>query len=135
MGKSTGPIVAIIAVAAVAIAFWTLVLSPARDEADKLGKQAESLTAGIESARTEVTRATEARRTFPAAYHQLVELGQAVPSGDQTPSLLVELDQIAAQSGVQFDSLQLEGEGEGSAEAAIPPIEGSTAATASATEV
>lgn len=138
MGKSTGPIVAIVAVAAVAIAFWTLVLGPKREEADQLAQQAESLTVGIESARSEVTRATEARRTFPTAYHQLVELGQAVPSTDETPSLLVELTQIAEESGVQFDSLQLGGEGEGTAEATIPPAEGSSAvgaASPSATEV
>lgn len=135
MGKSTGPIVAIVAVAAVAIAFWTLVLSPKREEADQLAKQAQSLTAGIESARSEVARATEARRTFPAAYHQLVELGQAVPSTDETPSLLVELTQIADESGVQFDNLQLEGEGEGATEATIPPVEGTGAASPSATEV
>lgn len=138
MGKSTGPIVAIVAVAAVAIAFWTLVLSPKREEADQLARQAESLTAGIESARSEVVRATEARRTFPTAYRQLVELGQAVPSTDETPSLLVELTQIAEESGVQFDGLQLEGEGEAAAEVTIPPVEASGAtavASPSATEV
>jgi len=133
MGSSTRPIVAIIVVAAAAIAFWVLALSPKRDEADQLGKQAEALSASIESARGELARATAARRTFPTAYHQLVELGQAVPSTDETPSLLVELTQIAAESGVSFDSINLEGEGSGGG-AAAPSTEAEGTAP-SATEV
>lgn len=134
MGSSTRPIVAILVVAAAAIAFWTLGLSPKRDEADRLGKQAEQLSASIESARSELAQATAARHTFPAAYHQLVELGQAVPSTDETPSLLVELDAIAARSKVKFESIQLEGSGEGSGEASVAAEAGS-AETVPATEV
>jgi Tfp pilus assembly protein PilO len=62
-----------------------------------------------------------ARRSFPAAYHQLVELGQAVPANDETPSLLIELETIAAATGVDFDDIQLEGEGEATPEAVAPP--------------
>jgi Tfp pilus assembly protein PilO len=134
MGKSTKPIVAILVVAAAAIAFWTLALSPKRNEADQLAKQAEGLTASIESSRNELAQATAARHSFPAAYHQLVELGQAVPSTDETPSLLVELSQIAARSGVQFDGIQLEGEGGGGTEAPVATTEESVAARP-ATEV
>jgi Tfp pilus assembly protein PilO len=135
MGSSTRPIAAILVVAVAAIAFWTLALSPKRDEADKLAKQAETLSANLESARSELTQATAARRTFPTAYHQLVELGQAVPSTDETPSLLVELSQIADESGIKFDGMQLEGEGEGLTEASIAPAEESATETTSATEV
>jgi hypothetical protein len=114
MGSSTRPIIAIIAVAAVAIAFWHLALSPKQDEIDKLGTQIESLHNSIGAAQSELAQATAARHEFPSAYHQLVELGQAVPSTDETPSLLVELGQLANESGVKFDSIQLEG-GEGGA--------------------
>ncbi len=108
-------------VLAAALAFWLLLLSPKREESDKLGEQIGSLTTQVEVARSEVARATEARRTFPAAYRQLVELGQAVPSTDETPSLLIELNHLAAESHVFFESIQLENE-EG--------IEESSAATA-----
>src|SRR6267378_4299611 len=100
MRSSTRPIVAILVVAAAAVAFWMLALSPKRDEADKLAKQVERISTGLEQARTELAQATTARQSFPAAYHQLVELGQAVPEGDETPSLLVELESLAAASGV-----------------------------------
>jgi Tfp pilus assembly protein PilO len=121
MSSATRPIVAMLVVAAVAIAFWTLVLGPKRSEADKLGQQVEGLSSSVEAARSELAQATAARRTFPTAYHQLVELGQAVPAGDETPSLLVELQTLAATSGVSFDSIQLEGEGEAAPEAVVAP--------------
>jgi Tfp pilus assembly protein PilO len=120
MSSATRPIVAMLVVAAAAIAFWTLALSPQRDEASKLATQAEQLTSTLEASRTELAQATAARRTFPAAYHQLVELGQAVPASDETGSLLVELETIAAATGVQFDSIQLEGEGEASEAVTTP---------------
>jgi Tfp pilus assembly protein PilO len=131
MGSSTRPIVAIVVVAAVAIAFWQLALSPKRDEIDRLGTQIESLHASIAAAQSELAQGTAARHEFPTAYHQLVELGQAVPSTDETPSLLVELGQLATESGVEFDSIQLEGSGEGIASAPLPEAGASESAPAS----
>jgi Tfp pilus assembly protein PilO len=112
MKSSTRPIIAILVVVAAAIAFWTLALSPKRSEAEKLDTQIESLDASVAAARSELAQATAARRTFPTAYHQLVELGQAVPATDETPSLLVELEHLAAISGVSFQTITLEGDGE-----------------------
>lgn len=117
MKGSARPIIAILLVAAAAIAFWTLALSPKREEADKLDKQVEQLSLSVEAARSELAQASSARRTFPTAYHQLVELGQAVPASDETPSLLIELQGLARRSGVSFESIQLEGEGEAAPEA------------------
>jgi Tfp pilus assembly protein PilO len=123
MKGSLRPIIGILIVAAAAIAFWTLALSPKREEADKLTKQAEQLSTSVEAARSELAQATSARRAFPTAYHQLVELGQAVPDTDETPSLLIELENLAHRSGITFENIQLEGEGEAAPEAAseVPP--------------
>lgn len=118
MKSSVRPIVAILLVVVAAIVFWTLALSPKRSEADKLDAQIETLSASVASARSELVQATAARRTFPAAYHQLVELGQAVPATDETPSLLIELEHLADTSGVTFETITLEGEGEAAPEAA-----------------
>jgi Tfp pilus assembly protein PilO len=121
MKSSARPIVAILLVLAAAIAFWTLALSPKRSEVDKLDAQIETLNTGVASARSELAQATAARRTFPAAYQQLVELGQAVPATDETPSLLVELEHLADTSGVSFQTITLEGEGGGAAEVTAAP--------------
>jgi Tfp pilus assembly protein PilO len=139
MNSSTRPIVAIVVVAALAIAFWVLALGPKREQADELGQQVTELSSVVETARSELIAATQAKRAFPADYRQLVTLGQAAPSGDETASLLVELEQIATESKVKFNSIQLEGSGEGSTAAATATSSGSLTgapgATAPPTEV
>jgi Tfp pilus assembly protein PilO len=145
MKSSARPIIAILLVVAAAIAFWSLALSPKRGEADKLDAQIETLSASVTSARSELVQATAAKQQFPAAYHQLVELGQAVPATDETPSLLVELEDLADTSGVSFETISLESGGEGATEVAPEatstptPESGSTGTPASevvpATEV
>jgi Tfp pilus assembly protein PilO len=141
MKASARPIIAILLVVAAAIAFWTLALAPKRSEADKLDAQIESLSGSVESARSELALAENARHTFPTAYHQLVELGQAVPASDETPSLLIELQTLAQESGVAFESIQLNGEGEPAPEATAelpattPSQEASTTGTPAAAVV
>jgi Tfp pilus assembly protein PilO len=144
MSSSARTIVAAVLVAAAAIAFWTLALSPARKEADTLSSQVETLESSVDVARGELAQATAAKHSFPTAYHQLVEMGQAVPATDETPSLLVELETLAGDSEVEFESIQLESTGEEVAATvpeitAAPEVGSSTAVPASevipATEV
>jgi len=126
MGSSTRPIIAVFVIVALAIAFWVLALGPKREQADELGQQATQLTSSLETARGELVVAAAAKHAFPADYRQLVTLGQAVPNNDETASLLVELEQIAKETGVEFNSIQLGGEGE----AAAAPVASSTSSTA-----
>jgi Tfp pilus assembly protein PilO len=118
MKSSSGPIVAILAIVALAAAFWVLALSPKREEAKKLGAQVEEAKASLATHRAEAAQALEARRTFPVNYQQLVVLGTAVPGGDETASLLVQLNQIADHAGVQFSDFKLNSSGGGAAPAA-----------------
>lgn len=122
--KNTNLVIgAMLAVAVLAFVFWTLLLSPKRDEADKLGKEAKSLEASLSQHRSEVQTATAAKRAFSSNYEHLVLLGKAVPRESETPTLLVQLDAIAAKSGVEFESLELEqvsSSGEGEAPAPEP---------------
>ncbi|HEV7563037.1 MAG TPA: type 4a pilus biogenesis protein PilO [Solirubrobacterales bacterium] len=118
--RSSGRLVAsVLVVVAVAIAFWALVLGPKREEADELGIQIEGLHAAVAEADSRATAATAARQQFPADYRQLVVLGKAVPAGDETSSLLVQLNHIAKDSGVKFNSIQLSASS-GSVPAPVP---------------
>jgi Tfp pilus assembly protein PilO len=136
MKTSARPIIAILLIAVAAIAFWTLALSPKRSEADKLDTQIESLNASVSTAQGELAQATAAEQTFPTAYHQLVELGQAVPATDETPSLLIELEALADGSGVSFETITLEGGGEAAPEAtAAAPSAGASPTGTPAAEV
>lgn len=122
MNSSNRLIVSILIVAALAIGFWMLALGPKREEASELSGQAEQLQTALAEAQGKAAEAATARRAFPADYHQLVVLGQAVPAGDETSSLLVELNTIAGAAGVRFDEIQLEGSGEASAPVSTPEV-------------
>lgn len=112
MSASNRLVFSILAIAALAIAFWMFALGPKREQADELAGQAEQLQVSLTEAQSKVAEAVAARREFPADYRQLVTLGQAVPADDETSSLLVELNHVAAASKVKFDGLQLSSDGE-----------------------
>ncbi|HXQ88550.1 MAG TPA: hypothetical protein VN733_02825 [Solirubrobacterales bacterium] len=119
-------VVAMLVIVAVAAAFWMLLLSPKREEAEKLGGQIESVEASLAQHRSEAAAAAAAKRSFPQDYARLVVIGKAVPGGDETASLLVQLNHLATRAGASFEALSLEG---GSEEAPVV-----TAETASPTE-
>jgi Tfp pilus assembly protein PilO len=103
-----------VVVAALAAAFWFLLLSPKREEAQKLGGRIHTLEFSLSQHRSEAQSAVAARRAFPREYQRLVVLGKAVPGGDETPSLLVQLSHLATKSKVHFQNLTLSsGSGEG----------------------
>ncbi len=120
-------IVAMLVVAALAIAFWVLLLSPKRDEAAKLSEQVAQVESSLAQHQSEVTVAEEARKQFPVDYQKLVVLGKAVPASDETASLLVQVSGIAKRTKVQFKDISLSVEG-GSEEApaAAPAPAGAT---------
>jgi Tfp pilus assembly protein PilO len=114
-------IVAMLAVVAIAVAFWVLALSPKRQEASELASTAQSIRSSIAGHRQEVVTALEARRTYASDYGQLVVLGKAVPVEDDTASLLVQLNRIADKSHVRFQEILLaDSGGEGAAPVAAP---------------
>jgi Tfp pilus assembly protein PilO len=114
MSASNRVIVSILALAALAVGFWVLALGPKREEANELSGQVGQLQVALSEAQSKANVAAAAQREFPADYRQLVVLGQAVPAGDETASLLVELHTIAAAAKVRFAGIQLEGSGESS---------------------
>jgi Tfp pilus assembly protein PilO len=115
MKSANRMIVAMLVIAALAIGFWVVLLSPKRQKADELSGQITSLNVSLAEAQSRESEALAAKQDFPTDYRQLVVLGQAVPASDETSSLLVELQKIATRSRLRFESIQLAGSGEGSA--------------------
>jgi Tfp pilus assembly protein PilO len=125
LGKSSNlTIVAMLAIAALAIAFWVLALSPKREEAAKLGKQIEGVETSLAQHRAELAEAEEARREFPSDYQKLVVLGKAVPGDDDTASLLVQVGGMAKRTGVKFREIKLSTSGEGAEAPTTAPSAG-----------
>jgi Tfp pilus assembly protein PilO len=111
MRDSNRIIVVMIAVVALAAAFWMLLLSPKRDEVEKLDRQVAQQEESLSLHQQEVQRGLEAERAFPRQYQQLVVLGKAAPAEDDTASLLVQLNRIAAEARVRFENFELENAG------------------------
>ncbi|HEX6667193.1 MAG TPA: hypothetical protein VF081_11420 [Solirubrobacterales bacterium] len=107
MSSANRSIVSILVVAALAIGFWVLALGPKREEVAKLNSQVDALGVTLAEAQSKAAAAEKARAEFPADYRQLVVLGEAVPEGDETSSLIVEMDRISADAKVAFTNLQL----------------------------
>ncbi len=119
-------IVAMLAVSALAIGFWMLILAPKRQEAGELGTTVSSLKESLALDRRQVDESLLARRDFAADYGQLVVLGKAVPADDDTASLLIQIDEIAERAGVRFQEITLSASGSESA-APVPAPEGEAA--------
>lgn len=122
-------VVAMLVVVALAAAFWMVLLSPKREEAQKLSGQIETVESSLSQHRSEAVAAAAAKRSFPQDYARLVLIGKAVPSGDETASLLVQLNHLANQAEAKFETLNLEAAG---GEEAAP--EATTGTAASPTE-
>lgn len=121
MSSTNALVVAVIAVAVLAGAFWMLALKPKREEAKKLSAEVEKVEGELGAHRAEISAAEEAREGFPVDYQQLVSLGKAVPGDDDTSSLLVQLERIARRSHVTFETFLLNSTGGGGAPAPEAP--------------
>lgn len=131
-----------VAIVALAVGFYMMVLAPKREEASKLSDQINQLHGSITAAQQQVTYGEQARQDFPKYYGRMVVLGKAVPAQSDTASLLVQLNSLASRSKTDLRAITLNSGGAGSessASSAAPPSAtspsgaASTASTASST--
>lgn len=135
LSSSNLTVVGVLVIVVLGVAFYAMALSPKREEASKLETQVEQVKGSLAQHEAEIAAAEEARADFPTEYQHLVVLGKAVPGGDETASLLIQVNHIADHAGVRFSELALSSEGAGeTTESVAPPAEAS-GAPASPTEV
>lgn len=132
MNSQNKTIVGVLVLAVLAIVFWTQVLGPKRDEASKLDAQAKQLKISLAQHQSEVAEGEEAKEEFPTAYQHLVVVGKAVPGGDETASLLVQMNHLADGTKGRFMTMKLSSSG---GEEAAPAPGGTGEEPASPTEV
>jgi Tfp pilus assembly protein PilO len=124
MSANDRSILLVIPLIAGVIAFWLLALSPKQDKVSKLDKQASELRASVAEQQQAAQEGRQARARFPRDYHRMVVMGKAVPVDDETASLLVELNRIAASSGADFRAITMSnasGSSSAASTAAAPP--------------
>jgi hypothetical protein len=124
-----------VAVVALAIGFYLLVLGPKRDKAGELKDQINKLNASITATQQQATYGEQARKDFPKYYGRMVVLGKAVPAESDTASLLVQLNSLSHQSKVDLQAIALNGGGDGGSGTTTPSASSSpTSPTGAATD-
>jgi len=111
----------VIPLVAAVVGFWMLVYSPKQDEVKKLDDQIATLQGSISEQEQQALAGQQARKGFPRDYQQLVVLGKAVPVEDETASFVVQLNQLAGATGVNFNSIRLRSDGAAAAPVATAP--------------
>jgi Tfp pilus assembly protein PilO len=135
MSRDDRTILLVIPVVAALVAFWFLLISPKRDEVKKLDAQITTLQASVDQQKQAAAQGLAARKKFPTDYHRLVVMGKAVPVDDETASLLVQIQKIADNSGVDFRAINLS-EGSSGSSTGVPttPSTSTAGVTAPPTE-
>lgn len=113
-------VIVIVAVVAAIAASWILVVSPKRDQASKLGTKVASEQQQLDTAQAQLAQNAAASRQYSSNYAALVRLGEAVPTGDDIPSLIIQLQGAADGARVDFQSLQNSTAGAATASAPAP---------------
>ena len=103
-----------------AVAFWMMLLSPKREESAAITEKVDNLDAQVSQVRQMADAAEAAKDGYAEDYEQLVLLGKAVPGDDDTASLIVQVDTIARDAGVDLRALVL-GQAGGGAVASTTP--------------
>jgi hypothetical protein len=109
LSRTNKILLAVFAAAAVAGAFWFLILSPKREEAAKLQTDVAAKQAELAQAQQQMAGYERARAAFKANYAKFARLGKAVPGDDDVRSLLVQLDSASAKANVDFNTVSVGG--------------------------
>jgi Tfp pilus assembly protein PilO len=139
MSRNDRMLLLVIPVVAAVVAFWFLVLAPKQNQASKLDSQVTQLQSDVQTQQQAAQAGQQSRKTFPRDYHRLVVMGKAVPVDDETASLIVQVNRVAARSGVSFRTIDVSSVSSTSATAPAPTpapapsTSGSTATPASST--
>jgi Tfp pilus assembly protein PilO len=102
-------VIIVLAALAVVAAAWLLAVAPEREQAAKLSAQVTAARSELATAESSVSSARSAQAGYAAAYASLVSLGKAVPTGQEVPSLIYQLEQASNQKRVEFNSITSSG--------------------------
>ena len=87
-----------------ALVFWFVLVSPKRAEASALKAEVAALEITVANARIAAAPRSN-QDTAPIAVADIFRLAKAMPSVPDMPGILLELDRIAEETGVEFQSV------------------------------
>lgn len=94
--------VALIAIIALA---WFFLLSPIREDIASTATQIEDARGSLAAAQAKLAQAEITRQEGKKNQSRLIELAKMVPADQEIPSLLVQIQDLAVQSGIEFMSI------------------------------
>jgi Tfp pilus assembly protein PilO len=97
----------VVVAAVLVIGSWIVAIQPKRAQAAKLGGQIAAAQSTLDAARAKVLAGKAAKASFGRDYAAIARLGEAVPSDDNMPSLIYQLQSAATATGVDFRVLKL----------------------------
>lgn len=121
---------AVIVLAAI-VGAWLLFIAPKRSEAGRLGTQISAEQRQLTAEQAAVAGGEAARSQYKAYSSQLSRLSEAVPSDDDVPQLIYEVQGAAQAAGVDFRSLALAQSASPAATTPAPPAAGSAGVASS----
>jgi hypothetical protein len=126
LSRTNKILLAVVLAAAVAGAYWFMLLSPQRAKATQLQADVAAKQAELAQAQGQMAQYEKARVAYKANYARFASVGKAVPADDDVRSLLVQLDSASGKSNVDFNTVEV---GTGSAAGATAPSTPTKAST------
>jgi Tfp pilus assembly protein PilO len=102
-------LIGIAVAAAVLGAYWFLILAPKRAQAAELETSIAAKQASIQQIEATAGQYALQRDAYRSNYTTLVRLGKAVPADDDLRSLMIQIDDAARRSGVDFRTIDVGG--------------------------
>ena len=100
-------LLAIIAIGGLLAGAWFLLIKPEHAKAQTLATQVSSLQSQLTTVQGQVSSGLAARAQFARDYAELARLGEALPTDDEVPSLIYQIQSAANASKVDFRTLQM----------------------------
>jgi Tfp pilus assembly protein PilO len=105
MKRRTVYILSGIALIAVVVAAWFLLISPLRAKIAETTAQVEAQQKNLATARAKLARMEETKQQAEKNQGRLIELSKMVPAQDELPSLLLQIQDLATESGIEVMSI------------------------------
>ena len=94
--------IVVVVLLVVSLAGYFLLISPQRSKSSELAKEADAIEAQIQALR--IANA-QVRNVEPIRVADLFRVSKAMPSTDDMPGVLLELNRIANETGIRFESI------------------------------
>lgn len=108
MTKRDRIVVGVLAVAGLLAAYWFVLLKPRTDELKAARDVAATARTRVDAANQKLASAEAARAAYGRQLLQVARLGKAVPTDDDVPTLVFQLQTAAKKAGVDFRAVQID---------------------------